>query len=664
MLHYRNYIALVPVFAGGIAFSVFISGYFDSSEMALTIGILISVLLTVLLGIGAYRESLAKRIIEERSFELKERQHQYQLIFNSTGEAIVTFERDGTITSLNDMTETLFGYQRDELIGENMSRLMLEQEWDTQKKHIAYIDTDIPTSFSKRRELTALHKDRSRFFMDIAVNRFEFHDESTFVAVMRDITERKATLRKLQENQIELQSSVNDLEASRQTAEDQAAEIVTIAEEQSFLRAKAVAADNSKSDFLATVSHEIRTPLTSILGVSDLVLDTLNDPQQRENVLIIQRAGQGLLRIINDILDHAKLEAGKMEIDAVDFHLEATVKNTMEVMLHRADERDTFLDYEISGDLPSGINADPQRIHQILVNLIGNAIKFTANGRVSLKIAPYDEMAGKPGLKFTVCDTGIGISEEAQERLFGKFEQEDASTFRTHGGSGLGLSICKMLVELMGGEIGVVSKLHEGSSFWFTLPYSEATSDVTPDDLSDRKLVYVAERPLNILLAEDNRVNRMLISNILVNVGHHVETAEDGEVAVQAVADNDYDLVLMDVRMPKLGGPEATEIIRETEGEASRLPIIAVTADATTSHRDRFLESGMDAVVSKPVELDFLLRTIDDVMDERIHSSKYEIIDTIEPEMEAVTPPLAEPDQPDENNEAISDLMKRMSEFS
>ena len=626
-------------------------------------GTLISGFLASLLGYGTYRDALTKRLIEERTQQLSEREHQFHLIFNATAEAIVTFEGDGAITSVNDKTEHLFGYSREELLGSNMSRLMPEQEWITQQKHIAYIDTDTTTSFSQRRELTALHKDRARFFMDMAVNRFRHYGTTAFVAVMRDITERKVTFQRLQESQLELRNQLNELEASRQTMEHQAEEIVTIAEEQNYLRTKAEAADNSKSEFLATMSHEIRTPLTSILGVSDLILDALNDPEQRENVLIIKRAGQGLLRIINDILDHSKLEAGKLQVEALDFHLENTVKNTLEVLLHRADERDTFLDYEISKKLPSGINTDPQRIHQILVNLIGNAIKFTENGRVSLKIMPDQRIGDRSGLKFTVTDTGIGISEEAQKRLFGKFEQEDASTNRTYGGSGLGLSICKMLVELMGGEIGVTSEIGKGSTFWFTLPYQDVSSDVRLDDFSDQKLVYAANRSLGILLAEDNRVNRMLISNMLVNIGHRVDTTDDGEMAVQAIKKRPYDLVLMDVRMPKLGGPEATEIIRRQEGEASRLPIIAVTADATATHRDRFLDAGMDAVVAKPIELDKMLGTIDQVMGEEIHTSKIVAIEKAEA-AERSSPGESQQVGSTDSGAALDDLLKRMSDFS
>jgi len=631
--------------------------------LVLLSGTLLVGFLVSLLGYGTYRDALTKRLIEERTRQLNEREHQYQLIFNATAEAIVTFERDGTITSLNGKTEHLFGYSRDELLGTSMARLMPEQEWLTQQKHIAYIDTDAPTSFSQHRELTALKRDQSRFFMDLAVTRFQHHETSLFVAVMRDITERRVTFQRLQLSQVELKNYINELEASRQTMEHQAEEIVTIAEEQNFLRTKAEAADNSKSEFLATMSHEIRTPLTSILGVSDLILDALNDPAQRENVLLIKRAGEGLLRIINDILDHSKLEAGKLHIEAIDFHLESTIKNTLEVLLHRADENDTFLDYEISKKLPYGINADPQRIHQILVNLIGNAVKFTKNGRVSLKVMPDQLIGERSGLKFTITDTGIGISEQAQKRLFGKFEQEDASTTRTYGGSGLGLSICKMLVELMDGEIGVTSELGKGSTFWFSLPYGEVSSDVRPKVFSDQKLVYAASRPLNILLAEDNRVNRMLISNMLVNVGHQVDTADNGEMAVQAIKKRRYDLVLMDVRMPKLGGPEATEIIRRQEGEATRLPIIAVTADAMETHRGRFIDAGMDAVVAKPIELDKMLSTIDQVMQEELHTSMVVAIEKTEPVERASSREAPKVDTEDSGT-ALDDLLKRMADFS
>jgi len=359
------------------------------------------------------------------------------------------------------------------------------------------------------------------------------------------------------------------------------------------------------------------------MGFADMLLDDSIPDESREKVHRIQDATQSLLRIINDILDISKLDAGRMEIEIIEFHLPSLITDTMSMFKEINDERRNGavrFEIDLSPNFPSAGRSDPTRLRQILVNLVGNAAKFTTEGTVTLK---GELLTGDGGefIHIRVSDTGIGIAPAVIDKLFTDFTQADASTSRRFEGTGLGLAICKRLVELMGGEIGCESELGKGSTFWFTIQHEPAETEVSASWQSglSAETVFVAARALRILVAEDNDINQRIIGAILTSFGHTFDMVGNGAEAVSAVEDGNYELVLMDVRMPELSGPEATRQIRARADGKSVLPIVALTADAMTEHTAEYLAAGMNGVVAKPINRAKLALTINDVLNETIH---------------------------------------------
>jgi len=389
---------------------------------------------------------------------------------------------------------------------------------------------------------------------------------------------------------------------------------------------EAEAATISKSAFLATMSHEIRTPMTGVMGFADMLLEDPIPDESREKVHRIQDATQSLLRIINDILDMSKLDAERMEIEYLDFHMPSLITDIMSMFKEINEERSDLsvrFETDLSSDFPGSVRSDPTRLRQVLVNLVGNAAKFTSAGAVTLRGSLEKDKSGGEFIHIQVTDTGIGIAADVVDELFTDFTQADASTSRRFEGTGLGLAICRRLIELMHGEIGCNSTLGKGSTFWFKVPYVPAETDVSPSAAGNAApvTVFETERPLRILVAEDNDINQRIIGAILTTFGHTFEMVGNGAEAVRAV-DNKaeaFDLVLMDVRMPELSGPEATRHIRRLQGAVSGLPIIALTADAMAEHAADYLAAGMNAVVAKPIDRAALALTINEVLGESVH---------------------------------------------
>jgi len=381
-------------------------------------------------------------------------------------------------------------------------------------------------------------------------------------------------------------------------------------------------ANQAKSEFLATMSHEIRTPMSGVMGFADMLLeDELPEPS-REKVYRIKDATRALLTIINDILDISKLEAGRMDIELVDFLLPPLVDGVMSLFedkRHGERAQPLELQVEIAGDCPEAINLDPLRLRQILINLIGNAVKFTQEGSVSLAVTRESAQGGER-LRFAVSDTGIGIAPDTIDKLFNDFVQADASISRRYEGTGLGLAICKRLVELMDGEIGVESRLGEGSTFWFSVPLVAATTPASELAMPKAGLALSlsAKRKLRVLVAEDNDLNQQIISAILDAFGFSHRVVENGLEAVQAVQDENFDLILMDVRMPEMSGPEATRLIRKLSGASADIPIVALTADVTEDHRQQYIEAGMNVVATKPIDRHELAASINAALGDEI----------------------------------------------
>ncbi len=362
---------------------------------------------------------------------------------------------------------------------------------------------------------------------------------------------------------------------------------------------EAEAAARSKSEFLAVMSHEIRTPLNGMLGMIAALLDGPLDARQRDFAETLRYSGDALLTIVNGVLDLSKLEAGKLALARRDFDLRRLVDSVAALMASRAEEKGLSLTVEVAPELPGHLHGDPDRLRQVLLNLVGNAVKFTETGGIVIAAAPAGGL-----VRFSVCDTGIGLSAAACERLFQSYVQADVSISERFGGTGLGLSISRRLVELMGGAIGVESAPGRGSTFWFTCRLEPAVATEQPGAPPPPP---AALPPLRLLLAEDNPVNRKVAVTLLGRHGHGVDTVDDGQAAVAAVAGRRYDAVLMDVQMPVCDGIEATRRIRALGGAAARVPIIAMTANALREDRERCLAAGMDGYVAKPIHIDELL---------------------------------------------------------
>jgi PAS domain S-box-containing protein len=500
-------------------------------------------------------------------------------LFRISPEAIIVADTRGDIIIFSAGAEAVFGYSASEIIGENVQRLMPERFRDGHGRHVEAFATGPVESLqmAQRRSISGLHKEGWEIPIEASLARVRAGGKTLFTTIVRDLSDR------------------HEAEAHLIEARDQAQE-----------------ANRAKSVFLANMSHELRTPLNGVLGVAGALARSLSDPRQKEMVALIEDSGRALQALLTDILDLAQVEAGRMEIGHDRFDLGAMVRNTAALFSVSARDKGLAFELTLADDACIAVVGDTKRIGQILNNLLSNAIKFTDHGRVALAVDVLSSAADVCWVRFSVHDSGIGFDDATKARLFDRFEQADSSITRRFGGTGLGLSICKALVDLMGGTIEARSRPGEGSTFSFALPLAPApvadTTDAVGAQDGEPDEALRGRRP-RILLAEDHPTNRRVVEFILDPLDVELVSVENGEEAVAAAASGAFDLILMDMQMPVMGGIDAVHHIRGQEriDGRHRTPICMLTANALPQHRALSLEVGADDFLSKPVSAEALI---------------------------------------------------------
>ncbi len=524
-------------------------------------------------------EQERERLIRELQEVIREREraevelHKLSHAVEQSPSAVIITDLEGTIEYINPRFTEMTGYGREEVLGRN-PRLLKSGKQDAEFYRELW--ETISSGREWRGEFCNRRKDGEHYWELASISAIRNPDgELThYIAVKEEITQRKR--------------AEEELRRSMEAAE---------------------AANRAKSVFLANMSHEIRTPMNGIIGMLDLVLVTELTPVQREQLRMAKDSAESLLLLLRDILDFSRIEADRLDLESVPFRLRELIEEVMSIVAVAGGPKELEVRWEAAAGMPDTYLGDPGRLRQILINLLGNAVKFTDRGEVVLRVAPEPTEADD-ALHFSVSDTGIGIPADQLASIFSPFTQVDGTLTRPQGGSGLGLAICQRLVGLMGGRIWVHSEVDRGSTFHFSVRLPRAgTPEPKPTAAPQESL-----RSLRILLAEDHPVNQALLSALLRNQGHEVKVVSTGDEALAAVAAERPDLVLMDVQMPRMDGLEATARIREMEeGLERRLPIIAITAHAMKGDRERFLAAGMDDYVEKPIRTEVLFRAIDEV---------------------------------------------------
>lgn len=484
-----------------------------------------------------------------------------ELILQAAGEGICVIDLDNNISFANKTSLKMFGWKQSEIVGKNYNQIFFNNSAE-KNNGIDVCPINFCLSYGETSRVnteTFYRSDGSHFLVEyVCVPFIESEKITGAIVTFQDITERR------------------DLESAVANSRDLALQTAKL-----------------KTNFLANMSHEIRTPLNGIIGMTELLLDTQLSNDQLHYSQTIKKSAELLLEIVNDILDFSKIEAGKLKLEEIKFDLKDLLDEVCGFFRVQVEKRQIKLSYSIEKNYQ--LIGDVIRLKQIFNNLISNAIKFTTQGEIKIKT----EIIGENKFLFSVSDTGMGISEKQQTHLFQPFTQADASTTRRFGGTGLGLTICKQLVELMNGEIGVVSEIGKGSKFWFTIELRQAETFSEPKTVSEKEFTNNDLPKINILIADDNIINQQVALGSLKAIGYHAKAVSSGIQALSLVNNNIYDLILMDCQMPEIDGYETTKQIRSIEN-IKQPKIIAMTAHIGEEERQKCLQSGMDDYLSKP----------------------------------------------------------------
>ncbi|MEM8886568.1 MAG: ATP-binding protein [Bacteroidota bacterium] len=498
-------------------------------------------------------------------------------IMENVVDGILTFDSEGKILSVNSAAQEIFGYPESELQGEIIQSLLPDESHEKAKSLYTGITEIIAgTQASFTDESLALKKSGEIFPTEISISKMSGSSGDLFITIIKDITQR-----------------------------------VQFQEEIILAKEKAEAAAIAKTNFLSTMSHEIRTPMNAVIGLTNLLIQENPRQDQLDNLNVLKFSGENLLVLINDILDFNKIEAGRVEFEEIDFSLKTVANTIKEAIGVKAKAKGIGLRIYMDSALPEVVVGDPTRLSQILNNLIGNAVKFTEKGKVTVDIALREEKDDKLYIDFEVEDTGIGIPEDKIASVFESFTQSNSTITRKYGGTGLGLSITKRLIELQGSEIKLESELGVGSKFYFTLPLQRSKRKAIREESLDSAPLVESLKGIKVLLVEDNKVNQMVAKKFLSHWGIDVEIAENGLIATELVRQLEFDIILMDLHMPVMDGYTATKTIRSFEEPRFQdLPIIALTASVLQPTQKGVREVGMTDFVSKPFKPEELNRKI------------------------------------------------------
>ncbi len=521
---------------------------------------------------------------------LKNEQERTKMIVDSALDAIISVDEAGIIIDWNSQAEILFGWAKEEIVGQPVADMIIPPTFREGHKHgfQHYLTTRQGTILNKRLELVALNRKGDIFPIELSINAFTVDDTTVFSAFIRDITERKHT-------------------------------------EKTLRKAKEVAehAAKAKSEFLATMSHEIRTPMNGIIGMTGLLLDTSLSSQQHQFAETVRSSGEALLTIINDILDFSKIEAGKLDFEIIDFDLRVAMEDTLDLLAEKAESAQLELVGYMDPSVPAHLKGDPGRFRQVLLNLVGNAIKFTKKGDVTARISLLEETKDTATIRVAVTDTGIGVDPSAQAHLFQPFQQADSSTTRQFGGTGLGLAISKKLVEQMGGTIGIDSQLGQGSTFWFTARYlkqSEPPKALPTMDLDGLRLCCIDNHPINRQLVEEyaKAWNLHTIS---------VSTPTEGlEVLLRAMdKEEPFHIAIVDMEMPDMDGVALARVIKSNP-QLSDTRLILLSSIGQRGDAKEAKAAGFSGYLTKPIRQNVLKHTLETVMG--LESENLDQVDT------------------------------------